>query len=466
MVCAWHTAPGPAAATETFAWSTCRAERSSRSPTIARSISKPVWSPDGKTLYFVSDRTGIPNIYAYELATGKLAQVSNVLTGAYMPAISNDGKRLVYVGYHSRGFDLFELPIDPERFLPALDAPDDRLSPVEPDLSHAWPVESYNPLPTLRPHAWTFKYGQGNFGNELQISTTGSDAINRHGFDLTIAVPTTTDPATRAEPTASADYFYNRLPFVFRFSAFRGAALRRDYRYGLHSNSELGILTTEHLNGVSTGLSWGVPGEFDTQSVSLNYMIANYNRDLPVGTRADPYSLVAGEPDRGYIAILHLGYGYSNVQGTVYGISAEHGISIGVGLDEAAHALGSESTLTAFSGSIRAYQLMPWAQHHVVALALSGGTSLGSYGRNGLYSTGGYLNESLYDEYNNVLRQSPFVLRGYRPGQFVGTGVQPIERRIPFPDPVCRSRPQHLAGLSAHAERRAVLRLRWRVHLR
>src|SRR5450432_2645215 len=92
---------------------------------------QPTWSPDGKTLYFVSDRTGIANVYAYDLATHALVQVTNVLTGAYMPAISNDGRTLVYVGYRSGGFDLFELPLDPTRFLEAPAALDDRAAAVE-----------------------------------------------------------------------------------------------------------------------------------------------------------------------------------------------------------------------------------------------------------------------------------------------------------------------------------------------
>src|SRR5206468_751327 len=43
----------------------------------------PVWSPDGRWLYFTSDRTGITNVFAYELATGALWQVTNVVGGAF-----------------------------------------------------------------------------------------------------------------------------------------------------------------------------------------------------------------------------------------------------------------------------------------------------------------------------------------------------------------------------------------------
>jgi hypothetical protein len=152
-----------------------------------------------------------------------------------------------------------------------------------------------------------------------------------------------------------------------------------------------------------------------------------------VGAHADPFSLVTVTPDRGYLGDLRLGYAYSNAQGTAYGISSEKGFSLGLGIDEAAHALGSESTLTAVGGVLSAFQLLPWGQHHVLALGLTGGTALGSYSRRGLYSTGGFVNASLYDEYNSVIRQSAFVLRGYAPGQFVGTAFNLLNAEYRFP---------------------------------
>ena len=386
---------------------------------------QPVWAPDGKTLYFVSDRTGIANVFAYDVGAHQLSQVTNVLTGAYMPAISPDGRRMVYVGYTSHGFDLYELALEPSRFLPAADAPDDRWAAFEPSISRTWPVEDYDPLPTLRPHAWTIAYGQGTWGNTFTLTTQGSDAIGRHAFDATLTIPT----SENSEIGGSINYAYNRLPFAFRAGVFRSAAPRNDYRYGNEPS-----FTTEHLTGATSGVSWSAPGEFDGQGISLSYSIANFSRELPVGTLGDPNSLVPYTPNRGYIASLHLGYSYSNVQGTTYGIGGEKGFSFGVGVDEAAEALGSESTLTAIGAVATAYQLMPWSNHHVLALALSGGTSTGSYVRRGLYSTGGFMDESLYDSYNGVLRQSAFVLRGYAPGQFIGTSYNllNVEYRAPL----------------------------------
>jgi Tol biopolymer transport system component len=51
----------------------------------------PCWSPDGQYLFFASDRTGIYNIFAFSLSDKKLYQITNVLSGAFQPAISPDG---------------------------------------------------------------------------------------------------------------------------------------------------------------------------------------------------------------------------------------------------------------------------------------------------------------------------------------------------------------------------------------
>jgi hypothetical protein len=53
----------------------------------------PQWSPDGAELAFISDRTGIPNVFLYDFATRQHYQITNVLGGVsaiteYSPAIS------------------------------------------------------------------------------------------------------------------------------------------------------------------------------------------------------------------------------------------------------------------------------------------------------------------------------------------------------------------------------------------
>src|SRR6266568_3668432 len=42
----------------------------------------PVWAPDGRSLAFVSDRTGIANIFLYDLVDDQIYQLTNMYTGA------------------------------------------------------------------------------------------------------------------------------------------------------------------------------------------------------------------------------------------------------------------------------------------------------------------------------------------------------------------------------------------------
>jgi len=70
----------------------------------------PVFSVDGKRIYFTSDMKGPENIYSLEPATGRLLQHTDVVTGAFMPTVLRDpeGKeRLVFNGFWKGSFDLY-----------------------------------------------------------------------------------------------------------------------------------------------------------------------------------------------------------------------------------------------------------------------------------------------------------------------------------------------------------------------
>ncbi|MBA7590090.1 Tol-Pal system protein TolB [subsurface metagenome] len=76
----------------------------------------PCWSHDSKFLFFSSDRTGIYNIFAFSLPDKKLYQVTNVLSGAFQPALSPDGKKLAYIEYHSTGYELHLMEVDSDKW--------------------------------------------------------------------------------------------------------------------------------------------------------------------------------------------------------------------------------------------------------------------------------------------------------------------------------------------------------------
>jgi len=70
-------------------------------------VRNPNWSPDGKSLYFSGDETGIFNIYKMDLQTKKIERITNVLGGAFSPVADTNG--LYYVGYDRDGFSVYRI---------------------------------------------------------------------------------------------------------------------------------------------------------------------------------------------------------------------------------------------------------------------------------------------------------------------------------------------------------------------
>ncbi len=71
-----------------------------------------VYSRDGSKIVFASDRTGIFNLYSYDLRTGAVEQISNVLGGAFMPTVNASGD-IVYAAYTSDGYKLYTMHSPP-----------------------------------------------------------------------------------------------------------------------------------------------------------------------------------------------------------------------------------------------------------------------------------------------------------------------------------------------------------------
>ncbi len=76
----------------------------------------PQWSADGKSLYFVSDRGGIDNVYRMDIASGDISQVTNLFVGASgitasSPVISVAERtgELVFTAYDSIGYRLYTI---------------------------------------------------------------------------------------------------------------------------------------------------------------------------------------------------------------------------------------------------------------------------------------------------------------------------------------------------------------------
>ncbi len=385
----------------------------------------PVFSADGQWLYFHSDRTGISNIYAFEIATRRLRQVTNVLNGAYQPEPSPDGKSLAYIGYTHEGYDLFVMPLDRERWLDPLPYEETRPAPPPEPPPVSAVVRPYNPLLTLMPRAYTVKSTPGNFGQALVVAASGSDIANIHS----IAVSMTSEwdhPALEG----SINYGYARLPFDFGLSAFR--VLNPETNYSLGSNT---ITWIQETVGASTSLSYSMPRAFDSQNFNLSYSFARYAGTLPLPLAdLNPYDTPSLPNTRGTLGSIHLAWSYSNAQGYLWSLGSEKGFSVAASVDIADPALASDFTGYAATLNFTTYFQMPWLRHHDLALHAGGGASGGNRAGKGPFYVGGFIDLPVADVVRNTLIQGGIQLRGYPVVAQVGDyyGLFNAEYRFPI----------------------------------
>lgn len=101
---------------------------------------QPSFSRDGKTVYFASDRGehGIFNIHALDLATGEIAQYTDVVGGCFAPvemAPRNGEPNLVFTSFFEGTFRLFRMPLrQPESKLAAAETVGEEATPFEPPI--------------------------------------------------------------------------------------------------------------------------------------------------------------------------------------------------------------------------------------------------------------------------------------------------------------------------------------------
>jgi hypothetical protein len=368
----------------------------------------PVYSPDGKWLYFHSDRTGIMNVYAYEVATGRLKQVTNVINGAYQPEPSADGKWLAYVGYTHEGYDVFVIHLDESQWLEALPYVDTRPAPPpDPPPADVTPVP-YNPLHTLVPRHYSMPWNPptlvltpGNFGQATIITAAGADAAGHHAVSATLTIEW-----EHPELQPDVSYTYGRLPFDFSVHAFRSIAPRTDYKLGDNS-----LQWIEQDTGITTELGYSLPRAFDSQGFAIAYTAANVTGQLPAAP-LNPYD-TPSIPSRGLLGTAHLGWSFNNAQGWLWSVGAERGFNLGASFDVATPWIGSDFFGYAINVNFNTYLQMPWLRHHTLALHAGGGVGGDNRGGRGPFYIGGFIDLPLVNVIQNSLIQGGVTLRGY-----------------------------------------------------
>jgi len=398
----------------------------------------PRFSPDGRYLLFTSDRTGIYDVYAYEMATAQLYQVTNVLTGAFQPAVSSDGSQLVYTGFTSDGFDLYAMPFDPQAFRLAApfanarpdspssadadsDSPDSVVgSPGIPTITR---TTSYKPWKYLYPRSWKISIysdalGMGRAG---LISTTISDPVGNHGISANLLVP------SGGDVSAAVGYSYTGLFPSFDL-AFRRTAQNVP---GLIIDGNNTIYRQHVLNGsASTRLTYlQTPSSSGELSFGYDYTAYAPADPIPV---ADPTGGIVIRPEVGPDANLFLWWYFYNLHSWRYSISPQDGRFVRIDFRYSDPVLGGRFHTTEIRASWQEYLTMPWARLHVLALLWSGGIGIGD--KRDFFGLGGFFEQDVLKTIFLGRPQCCTFLRGYPANSFVGDSYQIVsaEYRAPL----------------------------------
>ena len=439
-------------------------EETSRPLTLDRaSDQSPCWSPDGRTLFFSSDRTGVFNIYAADLDDGEIWQVTNVLGGAFECAVSHDGETLAYVGFTASGFDLWSMPIRRDQWTPAMngdmdypvaptfaeeDAADGGVGPkrvgelsgASETAAHARASTRYRPIKTMFPRVimpTAFELSSSEFLTDIGVSTEVSDVAGLHRLSGTFRWL-----LDYARPAGSVQWTWRR-PFP-TFSAGFGRTFRERGGYDRYiydgEVSQL-YLASEYLErSTQASAALTVPiisHPIHRVSASFGYQFTRYD-NLDEATVVDPNAPLQSAPEVGDLAGATMRLGYSNTRSNQFSYYTETGRRLSMSISVFDKALGGDFRDLQARLTYAEFIPMPWRGHQVLALRASAGASAGGLERRGAYSLGGLSEQQ--DQLRLFLTRTAVSeagsLRGYPSGVFRGRyfGLLNLEYRIPLVD--------------------------------
>jgi len=440
-------------------------ERDGSNPRVVargRSVqSAPSWSGDSRKIFFMSDRSGSPQLYEAavgcwllaigncpaEQAAGSFARVSNAATGVFEPELSPNGEMLAANHYRADGHHIGVAPA------PGVDAREPDIGEARrratcpnclaPTLLHAndpaafdtSAARRYSPAATLRPRYWfPLLSATEERGLWLGALTSGSDVIGRHSYAGGFTVS-----ARRGQIDLGAVYRYSGLgqPLLdfsleqdWGESAIYNSA---DVRVGnLQSRSRSGGLRATVVRRRARTLAFASAGA-EVEALMYRTDPDSLRRRLADGLQRDPA-----------FPMLTAQLGWSNTQRPSLSISQEDGISLATALEQRWERGVSSSATRRAIGVASAYKSLdlPGFAHHVVAIRAAGGVA----DRRALarFSAGGISGGSLAllpgyavgDAYRN------FGVRGFPSGTEQGTRAwaASIEYRAPISAPSRRYR--------------------------
>ncbi len=379
----------------------------------------PAWSPDGRYIFFSSDRTGVCNLFAWEVETRRLYQVSNVIGGAFCPAVSPDGRRLAFASYGPKGYDLHLMTLDRTAWRPAADYRDPYPSPAYADRPVETTTSSYSPWSTLYPRFWLPSWGYSSAsGSMWGFYTLGQDVLERHSWS-----------ATALYGPDSGRFNYD-LVYVYD-GLYPSLSARLSDLDVTHTDLlRAGDRTDDYVEAQRTlDLSATLP--LITFPVQYSFTLGYRRRSLEELTDEDELARYRRAPAEGTLASLYLVGSFNSARRYPYSISPEDGRTIQLSYERVDELLGGDFTLDRYTADWQEYLGLPWP-HHILKVRGYLGVSDGDRLLQGAFQIGGDSPGDISPYYD----QEAVTLRGYPMNSFRGrkASLLSLEYRFPILD--------------------------------
>lgn len=367
----------------------------------------PTWTPDGRRIVFVSDRTGVYNLWMYELDSGQLVRLTNMRGGAFWPDISPDGSRIALTYYTSRGFDIGLIEFKPgeaiteNQLLPQRETKIYEINEVDTK------TEPYTPLTSVYPRYWMpylnaspalyyFLYPTGEISS-YGISTSGYDALELHYFTLFLAKENEFGKINYAVAYAN-DMFAPTISLALSETVSSAGSyidlsepLEEDrYKNAYERVFNASLDVSRAYQKIERTFIWG-----------FNY---GFTRIMPMTVFPEYWP----ERETGIFTGPSLYAGYSDTTSVGYGVSQTDGRVATLKYTDDNKVFGSDYSISLLTADYNEY--IDLSHRMVLLLSLTGGINFGERMQRGAFGIGGVSPQ--------ISSNNGYQLRGYYPGQF------------------------------------------------
>ncbi|MCP4397542.1 MAG: BamA/TamA family outer membrane protein [bacterium] len=378
----------------------------------------PSWGLGDTHLFFHSDRTGVPNIFAYNLETGLLYQVGNVLSGNFDPVLSNDAQSILFTEYSSKGMNVHFAQLAQEqwrRMSPGVSQHAENRNVMRFQPGEIGDETRYNALSSLIPSAFPVLGGDEE-GLLLGLNLGGGDKLGRHKYSLSLLYGLESN-----RMAFDAEYVNEQFFPTIGIVGYDRAVSYSDLFLNPQGGSED---YWERQQG--GGIEIGIP-LFRSLRSDL-YITARYDF-LEVSRLTKKEDLWQPLPDEGSLGNASSRIIWRSFERSRFSISPEAGFLTSVRYRRYDEIFGSDFNIHEATGDLNLYLNLPF-QHHVLFLRGAGGISDGDTLQQGLFQIGGYL----LDFETELIYEPKFHLRGYESTAYSGDRfvLGTVEYRFPL----------------------------------